>query len=170
MMELGKIGDSGSMWAPGQQVDRFQLQRILGQGGFGITYLAQDDRGQSCVIKTLRPDLPNFSDQQAKFRQEAFNLLRCEHPHIVKVQDVIQQEGISGIVMDFVAGDNLAVTVQVHPQRRWLEPEALGCIQQVGAALEMMHGKGLLHRDVKPLNIMMQAGTGKAILIDFGLA
>jgi serine/threonine protein kinase len=159
------------MWAPGQKVDRFYLEKVIGQGGFGITFLAKEDRtGQSCVVKTLRADLPDFANQQKLFRQEAFNLVRCENPHIVKILDVIQENGVWGVVMDFIDGDNLSMVIRRQPSERLTEVEALRCVNEIGGALSLVHSRGLVHRDVKPLNIMVQRRSGKAILIDFGLA
>jgi eukaryotic-like serine/threonine-protein kinase len=159
------------MWAPGQKVDRFHLEKVIGQGGFGITFLAKDDQtGQACVVKTLRADLPGFANQQIRFRQEAFNLLRCEHSHIVKVLDVIQEGGVSGVVMDLIDGDNLSMVIRRQPSERLTEIEALRCVDEIGGALILVHSRNLVHRDVKPLNIMVKRQDGKAILIDFGLA
>jgi eukaryotic-like serine/threonine-protein kinase len=158
------------MWAPGQKIDRFYLEQIIGQGGFGITFLAKDQNNHPCVIKILRSDSPDFANQQIQFRQEAFNLLRCEDPHIVKVLDVIQEDGISGVVMDFIDGDNLALVIRRQPRERLTEAQALRYVNEIGGALGLVHQRGLVHRDVKPLNIMICGSTNKAILIDFGLA
>jgi serine/threonine protein kinase len=165
------------MWTPGNDklVDnRFYLEKVLGQGGFGITFLAQDrSKGSNdakCVIKTLKKDIPDFDSQQSKFRQEALNLAKCSHPHVVAVQDVIFHDGIWGLVMDYVDGDTLYTVMRDRPQERLSEQVALEYIDHIGQALEFVHDRGLLHRDIKPLNIMVCRKTNKAILIDFGLA
>jgi serine/threonine protein kinase len=162
------------MWTPGQSIDNhFKLERILGQGGFGVTFLARDTRQNPpvyCVIKTLKKELPDFQTQQAKFRQEALNLAKCSHPHVVAVQDVICHEGIWGLVMDYIDGDTLSTIVRSHPDEKLSENDSLQYIDQIGQALECVHDRGLLHRDIKPLNIMVRQDTNKAILIDFGLA
>lgn len=161
------------MWTPGQSIDNhFKLERILGQGGFGVTFLARDTRQNPpvyCVIKTLKKELPDFQTQQAKFRQEALNLAKCSHPHVVAVQDVICHEGIWGLVMDYIEGDTLSTIVRSHPDEKLSESDSLQYIDQIGQALECVHDRGLLHRDIKPLNIMVRQDN-KAILIDFGLA
>jgi eukaryotic-like serine/threonine-protein kinase len=162
------------MWTPKQLVgNHFYLEKVLGQGGFGITFLAQDQsqgNGAKCVIKTLKKDIPDFDSQQTKFRQEALNLAKCSHPHVVAVQDVIFHDGIWGLVMDYVDGDTLYTVMRDQPQERLSEQVALGYIDQIGQALEFVHDRGLLHRDIKPLNIMVCRKTNRAILIDFGLA
>ncbi len=162
------------MWTPGQSIDNhFQLERILGQGGFGVTFLARDTRQNPpvyCVIKTLKKELPDFQTQQAKFRQEALNLAKCSHPHVVAVQDVICHEGIWGLVMDYIEGDTLSTIIRTHPDEKLSEKNSLQYIDEIGQALECVHDRGLLHRDIKPLNIMVRQDTNKAILIDFGLA
>jgi serine/threonine protein kinase len=162
------------MWTPGQSIDNhFKLERILGQGGFGVTFLARDTRQNPpvyCVIKTLKKELPDFQTQQAKFRQEALNLAKCSHPHVVAVQDVICHEGIWGLVMDYIQGDTLSTVIRTHPDEKLSENDSLQYIDQIGQALECVHDRGLLHRDIKPLNIMVRQDTNKAILIDFGLA
>jgi serine/threonine protein kinase len=161
------------MWVPGQSVDRFYLERIIGHGGFGITFLARDTsqtKPTYCVIKTLKKELPDFATQQAKFRQEALNLAKCSHPHVVAVLDVIFEDGIWGLVMDYVDGESLFSVVRGHRDERLPEAEALRYVDQVAQALDCVHDRGLLHRDVKPLNIMVSGNTGAAILIDFGLA
>jgi eukaryotic-like serine/threonine-protein kinase len=156
------------MWTPGQSIDNhFKLERILGQGGFGVTFLARDTRQNPpvyCVIKTLKKELPDFQTQQAKFRQEALNLAKCSHPHVVAVQDVICHEGIWGLVMDYIDGDTLSTIVRSHPDEKLSENDSLQYIDQIGQALECVHDRGLLHRDIKPLNIMIRQDTNKAIL------
>ncbi len=162
------------MWTPGQSIDNhFKLERILGQGGFGVTFLARDTRQNPpvyCVIKTLKKELPDFQTQQAKFRQEALNLAKCSHPHVVAVQDVICHEGIWGLVMDYIEGDTLSTIIRTHPDEKLSEKNSLQYIDEIGQALECVHDRGLLHRDIKPLNIMVRQDNNKAILIDFGLA
>jgi serine/threonine protein kinase len=158
------------MWAPGQQVDRFRLEKILGQGGFGITFLAKDEHGDPCVIKILKSDLSNFANQQANFRDEALNLLLCKHPNIVKMLGLAEDKGVVGIVMEFIEGDTLGSVIRCRPMGRMHEVEALCNVHEVAGALGEVHKRGLVHRDVNPSNIMIQKQTGSAKLIDLGLA
>ncbi|WP_414752238.1 serine/threonine protein kinase [Anabaena sp. CCY 9910] len=163
------------IWNPGDKLNRNQYEIIqeLGRGRFAITYLAQKD-GQEVVIKTLNPDeLNQLSNEdrdhlESGFSNESLKLQKCQHPNIVRVIETFMQGGLLCMVMEYIQGNNLANIVQ---SRRFLpEQEALNYIQQIGQALIEVHRQGLLHRDVKPENIVVRAGTHKAILIDFDLA
>ena len=172
------------VWTPGTKLQngKYLIQTILGQGGFGITYLARKhstERGEEwVVIKTLRSEIrhrPDLADYQTKLEQdflnEALKLAQCKHPHVVQVKELIREETpegtIDGIVMEYIQGKSLAE----HLGRGVLpEAEALRYIRHIGNALTVVHSLGLLHRDVKPQNIMVRAGTSEAVLIDFGLA
>lgn len=169
------------VWTPGQplQGGKYVIDRVLGVGGFGITYLAtQNSRRHDqkpVVIKTLKDEVrhdPKFANYQTKLQQdflnEALKLAKCLHPHIVEVQEIIREGNLDCIVMEFVQGESLAD--RLSRQGVLSEAEALRYIQQVGEALTVVHNRGLLHRDIKPQNIMIRSGTSEAVLIDFGLA
>ena len=154
------------------QGGKYTLDEQLGQGGFGITFLAThhylDD---ICVIKTLNPELqrdPQFAQFAEKFRDEAKNLRRCEHPNIVRMRDFFVEAGIPYLVMDYIPGESLDRIV--FPEKPLPEAVAVHYIRQIGAALEVVHQQGLLHRDLKPENIILRQGTDQVILIDFGIA
>jgi serine/threonine protein kinase len=154
------------------QGGKYTLDEQLGQGGFGITFLAThhflDD---ICVIKTLNPELqrdPQFAQLAERFRDEARNLRRCEHPNIVRMRDFFVEEGIPYLVMDYIPGDSLDRIV--FPEKPLPEALAVHYIRQIGQALEVVHQQGLLHRDLKPENIILRQGTDQVILIDFGIA
>lgn len=158
----------------GQQLQKgnYTIDRQLGKGRFGITYLARDKKGELVVIKTLSDDLlnqltpPEIDRLQAKFWQEAVNLARCKHPHVVEVKDTFREGDLVCIAMEYIAGKDLATLTT----RIWSEREALNCIQQIGEALKVVHQNQLVHRDVKPANIMVRDKNAEAVLIDFGLA
>ncbi len=161
-------------WTAGQrlQPDKYTIENELGRGRFGITYLAKDNSGKYLVIKTLDEDLlnkltPDERDSlESKFSGEALKLERCKHPHVVRVLDTFKEGQLFCIAMEYIAGDTLAcLGRKVLPEK-----EALGYIRQIGEALIEVHSKGLLHRDVKPANIMVRSGKYEAVLIDFGLA
>lgn len=161
-------------WTSGQQLSdgKYIIEAILGTGGFGVTYRAREQpSGQSVAIKTLNTIIQQKSDfdkYQEKFLNEALCLAKCSHPHIVKVHKVFQQQGLWCLVMEYIAGDNLA---QYLEERGILsEAEALRIVRQIGEALTAVHSQGFLHRDVKPLNILLRQNTRDAVLIDFGLA
>jgi eukaryotic-like serine/threonine-protein kinase len=162
------------LWTPKQSLQngRFIVQEVLGGGGFGITYtILEPSTGKLFVLKTLNPiqqTKADFDQQQVKFVNEALRLAQCSHPHIVKVHEVIKEDELWGMVMEYIDGQDLANYIDERGQLP--EAEALLYIEQIGQALEYVHGKGFLHRDIKPNNILLRRGTQEAVLIDFGLA
>lgn len=163
-----------TIWKPETKIqgERYKIDNVLGVGGFGITYRATDLlESQTVAIKTandLIQTKADFAKQQDKFVQEVFRLARCRHRHIVEVKDVCKEEDLWCMVMEYVTGGNLEQ--HVFRQQYLSESEALFYIKQVGEALTYIHQQGLLHRDVKPSNIMLRTDTSEAVLIDFGLA
>ncbi|MTJ12004.1 protein kinase [Anabaena sp. UHCC 0187] len=162
------------LWQPHQYLnnDRFIIQNILGSGGFGVTYSVKElSTDKIFVIKTLnhiQQGKGDFQQQQVKFVNEALRLAKCSHPHIVKVYEVIEEDGLWGMVMEYINGQDLATYLDEH--EKLSEHEALCYINQIGQALEYVHHQGFLHRDIKPSNIILRRGKAEAVLIDFGLA
>ncbi|MBE9199994.1 MULTISPECIES: serine/threonine-protein kinase [unclassified Nodularia (in: cyanobacteria)] len=150
---------------------RFIIQGTLGIGGFGITYKAKEPKtGKLYAIKTLNQRMQrkkDFAEQQEKFINEALIMGGFDHRHILKVNEVIQEGELWGIVMEYIDGVTLFEYVQ--KQGQLLETEALLYIDQIGQALEYIHQKGHLHRDIKPENILLRQNQQEAVLIDFGL-
>lgn len=154
------------------QGGKYTLDEELGQGGFGITFKATHHLlGQTVVIKTpneaFRND-PNYADYQRKFQDEARRLALCVHPNIVRVSDFFLEAGRAYMVMDYIPGPTLEEVV--FPNHPLPEPTALHYIRQIANALKVVHQNGLLHRDVKPQNIILRQGTDQVVLIDFGIA
>lgn len=154
------------------QNGKYVLDGAIGQGGFGITYKATHTYlGQTVVIKILNEELRRegyFERFQQQFIAEAQRLAKCQHPNIVRVLDFFEEDGQSFIVMDYIPGPTLAESVK--PGQPLQEPIAIHYIRQIGSALSLVHQNGLLHRDVKPQNIIRREGTQTVILIDFGIA
>jgi len=154
------------------QNGKYVVEAILGQGGFGITYRAHHAYfDQPVVIKVLHENLrrhADFAQFQQQFIAEARRVARCQHPNIVRVFDFFEEGGLSFIVMDYIPGDTLADIVQAEGALP--EAKAIHYIRQIGAALNVVHQAGLLHRDVKPHNIIRREHTDFVILIDFGIA
>ncbi|MBD1846920.1 protein kinase [Cyanobacteria bacterium FACHB-63] len=150
---------------------KYTLDQELGRGGFGVTYRATHHwLAQVVVIKTMNDALrqdQNFANFQRQFQDEAKRLAMCVHPGIVRVNDFFAEEGLPYMVMDYIPGLTLAQVVAHSPLP---EATAVAFIQQVGAALTAVHQLGLLHRDVKPQNLILRQGTDQVILIDFGTA
>ncbi len=163
-----------SYWKKGQLIQRgkYLIEEVLGAGGAGITYQAKDvNTGEIFAIKTLNATLqvqPDFSKHQERFVQEAFNLAKCRHAHVIRVDNVCKEEDLWCMVMEYIDGSNLEALVK--KQGGFSEVEAIRYIYQIGSALSYIHNQGILHRDVKPANIMRRSETNEAVLIDFGLA
>ncbi|MGA9382363.1 MAG: serine/threonine-protein kinase [Phormidium sp.] len=165
------------IWPTGKNLhgNRYIIESKLGVGGFGITYLAKNRKGEFVVIKTLKDEVmtnPDFADFREKyqhnFRDEALRIALCRHPHIVQIDNAFNDESLPCIAMEYVAGEDLWKRVK---NRGCLsEAEALRYIRQIGEALTVVHDKGLLHRDLKPHNIMVRSHVSEAVLIDFGIA
>ncbi|MBD2388348.1 serine/threonine-protein kinase [Cylindrospermum sp. FACHB-282] len=160
-------------WLSGQRLQggKYTIEKELGEGGFGITYRARDHNGRFVVIKTLNDSIQRRSDF-AKFQQdflnEAIKLAKCTHPHIVQIHEVIQEDSLWCMVMEYIDGEDLGNLVE--NQGVLSEAEALRYIQQIGEALTVVHNNSLLHRDIKPQNIMLRSSNSEAVLIDFGIA
>jgi serine/threonine protein kinase len=182
-------------WQPEQQLQngKYIIEAILGGGGFGVTYRAQNPKeGKVVAIKTLNANVqgkPNFREYQTKFVNEALSLARCSHPHVVQVYEVFPEMAgnieLWCMVMELIDGTNLAEYLEDNGILS--EAKALPIIQQVGSALSFVHQQKFTHLDIKPQNIMLRTppspplvrggarenpvgGQGGAVLIDFGLA
>ncbi|MBD2481515.1 serine/threonine-protein kinase [Planktothrix sp. FACHB-1365] len=164
------------MWTPGYQLRQrpYVIERILGQGGFGITYKAKHlQLDHQVVLKTPNAGLqndPEYPKYVQRFIQEGKTLARlCQnsHPHIVRVSDLFEENGLHCLVMDLIVGQSLWEFVET--KGRLSEAEAVNIIRQIADVLVMVHNAGIIHRDAHPGNIMLRNNTS-AVLIDFGLA
>ncbi|MFM7424710.1 MAG: serine/threonine protein kinase [Elainella sp.] len=154
------------------QGGKYTLDELLGQGGFGVTFKATHHLlGQRVVIKTLNllnQTHPQFSKMEQQFQDEARRLALCVHPNIVRVNDFFEEDGAPYLVMDYIPGQTLEQIV--FPNQPLDEATAIYYMRQVGDALAVVHQNGLLHRDIKPQNLILRQGTQEVILIDFGIA
>lgn len=152
---------------------RYRIQRKLGHGGFGVVYLAADEKmlSRPVVVKALADD-GNENDWIAKkFKQEIEALARIDHPSIVGIFDVGEMpDGQPYIVMQYVDGFSLRSLITPEGLDFW---RAANIMRQTGRALSAAHDRGILHRDLKPENIMVQTlggGDEQVKIIDFGIA
>ena len=147
---------------------RYELQRMLAQGGMAEVWLAVDlTLDRKVAVKWLKPALATDAVVAERFRREAIAAASLNHPNIVAVHDVFEQDGRQAVVMQLVEGKSLR---QVLDTQKRLSPELTCHIGTcVAAALDHAHEAGFVHRDVKPGNIMMTS-DGRVLLTDFGIA
>lgn len=183
----------GQALPPDTRLQEFVIEKVLGSGGFGITYMARDDTlGRRVVIKenlpvqfcwrethflTVKPrqetgdDAENFQYSLESFRREAATLASLDHPGIVKVLRSFEANGTAYFVMPFVEGTALDEVLRQRMARNegfeWEETEVL--LAEILDVLGYLHDRGIYHRDIKPGNILL-TGSGNAVLIDFGAA
>ncbi len=145
----------------------YELKERLGQGGFGAVFRAfQPAVGREVAIKVILPEFANQPDFIRRFETEAQLIARLEHPHIVPLYDFWRDPLGAYLVMRFIRGGNLRQVLSDNP----MDPEqAVTLIEQVASALEIAHRQQVIHRDVKPDNILLD-DEGNAYLSDFGIA
>lgn len=158
--------------------NRYKILRIIGQGGMGSIYLAEDMRleGRQCALKEVELDksLPRDLAREARdqFFREASILARLDHPNLPKVSDFFSISNRDYLIMDFVPGKDLrALIIEAKQENRFLdEQEVLGWANQLADALSYLHNlePPVLHRDIKPSNLKVTP-TGMLKLVDFGL-
>ncbi len=148
---------------------RYSIVREIGRGGMGIVFLARDVALERPVaIKLLPPVLAIDPGHRARFVREARAAARLSHPNIVPIHSVEEHADLAFFVMGFVDGETLSARVaRVGPLR---VTEAIRVTQEVAWALGHAHGHGVIHRDVKPDNILLERDTGRALVTDFGIA
>jgi len=148
-------------------IAHYELLSPIGEGGMGVVYRAVDTRlGRPVAIKLLRHDGVIDAERRKRFVQEARAASALNHPHIVTIHDIGQDGGVDFIAMEYIAGSSLALLMG---RQKLTIDEALKYAVQVADGLSAAHAAGILHRDLKPGNIMV-SDTGVAKILDFGLA
>ena len=152
----------------GSRFGPYRLDRLIGRGGMGEVYEAYDtERDRVVAIKVLPEQLADDPVYRERFRRESHSAARLKEPHVIPIHDYGEIDGHLFIDMRLVEGDNLRAVLRAEAP---LAPaRAVGLIGQIAAALDAAHADGLVHRDVKPDNILTTA-RGFAYLVDFGIA
>ena len=155
------------MAAPGTRLGPYEVVGPLGAGGMGEVFRARDGRlGRDVAIKALPAAFAQDAERLARFEREARLLASLNHPNVAGIHGVEEVEGTRYLVLEFVDGE----TLEAHLRRGPLPlAEVLDVARQVAAGVEAAHEAGVVHRDLKPGNVMLTASGGVKVL-DFGLA
>ncbi len=147
---------------------RYEIEETLGHGGMAIVYLARDaELERPVALKLLAANLAGDADFRERFVREARLAARLSHPNVVQVYDAGEEGGVPFIVMEYVPGETLAA---LRGRRGKISPaESAALARQAALGLEHAHGAGLVHRDVKPQNLLLRDG-GLLKITDFGIA
>jgi serine/threonine protein kinase len=162
----------------GKTLNHFRVSALLGEGGMGAVYRAHDTALQRDVaLKVLHPQFARQTTFQERFRQEARAAARLDHPGVVRVFEFGEWQGLFFIAMEFIPGGNLRKLLQELKQKgEWIAlPEAVRLVREVCLAVDYTHQQGVLHRDLKPDNIMIKPLRQRdlpfqPVLTDLGLA
>ncbi|MDZ4864328.1 MAG: serine/threonine-protein kinase [Gemmatimonadota bacterium] len=147
----------------------YTLERELGRGGMGAVFLARDIKLDRLVaIKVLPPELAVRPELRARFLQETRTAASFSHPNIVPVHGVEESAALLYFVMGYVEGETL--TQRVRRQGPLEAAVAVRLLREVAWALSYAHGRGVVHRDIKPDNILLERGSGRALVMDFGIS
>lgn len=157
--------------------NRYRIVKILGQGGFGRTYLAQDQRRfeEFCAIKELIPiaeDAEAWEKAQELFAREAVTLYQLHHPQVPQFREQFEQSHRLFLVQDYVAGKNYRTLLeerQANGNGRFTEEEVLHLLNSLLPVLKYIHSQRIIHRDISPDNIILQERDRLPVLIDFGV-
>jgi serine/threonine protein kinase/tetratricopeptide (TPR) repeat protein len=147
---------------------RYQIVQMLGQGGMGAVYKATDvELNRTVALKVIRSDLARDKAIVDRFKQELLLAHQVTHRNVIRIYDLSEADGMKFITMEYVEGENLLTLI--HEKKKFSPSEAVEIMQQVCRALEASHNVGVIHRDLKPQNIMRDT-TGRVVVMDFGLA
>jgi serine/threonine protein kinase len=154
--ELGRLGP-------------YRILRVLGSGGMGVVFLAEDPQLQRLVaLKAMLPTLAASGTAKQRFLREARTAAALKHDHIVTIHQVGEDRGAPFLAMEFLDGESLSE--RLARERKLPLSEVLRIGREIADGLEAAHQRGLIHRDIKPANIWLEGGRGRVKILDFGLA
>ena len=149
--------------------EQYQVVREIGRGGMGIVFLARDIALHRLVaIKVLRQEFASSNEHRERFRREARMTARLSHPNIVPVHTFGEEGELVYIVMKYVHGESLAD--RLRAEQHLSTEDARRILHELALALDSAHGEGVVHRDLKAENIILERSTGRPMLTDFGVA
>jgi tRNA A-37 threonylcarbamoyl transferase component Bud32 len=147
---------------------RYSILRLLGQGGMGAVYKARDlELDRVIALKVIRPELAGNPGILQRFKQELILARHITHKNVIRIYDLGDADGLKFITMEYVDGEDLRALLRRH--NKFSPTEAVEIIQQICRALEAAHAEGVIHRDLKPQNVMRDS-QGRIVVMDFGLA
>ena len=161
---------AGSMLAPGTTVAGYRIETLIGRGGMGAVYRADEQGlGRKVALKVIAPELAQDERFRERFLRESRIAASLDHPHVIPIYQAGEEDGVLFLAMRYVEGSDLA---KVVAEDGALEPKrAVDLLSQIAEALDAAHEKGLVHRDVKPSNVLIAKAAGRehCYLGDFGL-
>ncbi|EYF05227.1 serine/threonine-protein kinase [Chondromyces apiculatus] len=170
----GSLPRRAARLGAGTVVDhKYEIERVLGEGGMGVVYLARDvHTGLHVVLKAVRQEIAHRRDTRARTLAEGRALAHIDHPNVVRLNAVVEEQGSLWLVMQYIEGESLDRLIgrRAHEGRPLGVDETLRLFRQIAAGVGAAHGEGVIHRDLKPANVMVRAKDGVAKVTDFGIA
>jgi serine/threonine-protein kinase len=161
----GALEDRAIRGAP--RISGYQIERVLGSGGMGVVYLADDlALNRKVALKILRQGVQDDPGHRGRFEREAAAAAKCQHPNLVQIFEIGEFQGEFYLALEYVEGETLAKAMAGLPQP---PREAAGLVEKLARAIEHVHGRGVVHRDLKPANVLLTL-AGEPKITDFGLA
>ena len=147
---------------------RYQIVQTLGEGGMGAVYKARDlELDRLVALKVIRPELARDPAIIERFKQELRLSHQVTHRNVIRIYDLGEGDGVKFITMEYIEGQDLRSLIRLR--KKFSPPDAVGIMEQICLALDAAHSVGVIHRDLKPQNIMVDQ-TGRVLVMDFGLA
>ncbi|MFS8070403.1 MAG: serine/threonine-protein kinase, partial [Byssovorax sp.] len=152
---------------------KYAVVRVLGEGGMGVVYLARDiHTGLDVVVKAIRSELAHRADVRQRTLAEGRALAQIDHPNVVHLKAVVVDGPSLWLVMQYIDGESLEKTISGYAERHERMPvaQALATLRQIASGLAAAHQEGVIHRDMKPANVLIRRKDGMAKVTDFGIA